>query len=182
MSYKDRDYYQKLIESKQVAIGTLKLGRQSKVANVHIAVPIYSDLDQKEKSKLRGYITAGIKAKLIENIVQRILKGKENLNALIVEENHRVIADSSQNIPILQCYQTPLPSEKVVLISKGRLLLVSKNKKFGQSAKKSRSILCVGPCGLACQPHLLMNKLVLPPLYTQDIFLLTTRRTVHCRD
>ena len=100
VNYKDRDYFQKLSKSKKVAIGTLKLGRQSKVANVHIAVPIYEDLDRKEKSEIRGYITAGIKATLIEKIIQRLLQEKDQLHALMVEENHRVIADSSQQTPI----------------------------------------------------------------------------------
>ena len=100
MSYRDRDYFQEIISSKKIVFGKMKLGKQSKVANVHIAVPIYQDLNLKEKRALRGYIGAGIKPKLIEQVVSRILKGRERSRAVLVEVNRRVIADSDQRLPI----------------------------------------------------------------------------------
>ena len=109
VSYQDRDYFQKLIKTKKATIGSMKLGKQSRVANIHVTVPIYQDLDLREEGNLRGYITGGIKTSLIEQVISRILKGKDNFRAVLMEFNHRVIADSQNEIPIF----TLLPSSSV---------------------------------------------------------------------
>lgn len=108
VSYRDRDYFQKLQQNKRVAFGTMKLGKQSGVANIHIAVPIYADLDLKEQGDLRGYITAGIKPELVQQVITRILHGEDELRALLVEVDHRVIADSTHDLPIYT--QLPISS------------------------------------------------------------------------
>jgi signal transduction histidine kinase len=100
VSYRDRDYFQELMNTKNIVFGTMKLGRQSKVANIHVAVPIYQDLSLKDKGPLRGYIGAGIKPKLIEQVVSRILKGRAPSRAVLVEQDGRVISDSDKQIPI----------------------------------------------------------------------------------
>ncbi len=109
VDYSDRDYYKRLHQTKRVALGNIKLGRQSKVVNVHIAVPIYQDLDLKEKGSLRGFITGGIKTQLIEQVMSRMIKGSDNLRAILVEVDQRVVADSDQEVPIF----TKLPESSI---------------------------------------------------------------------
>ena len=109
VDYSDRDYFQRLIKTKRIALGNMKLGRQSRVANVHVAVPIYSDLDLKEKGDLRGFIVGGIKTKLIEQVMRRTIKGRDRFRATLVEVNDRVVGDSDGEIPIY----TLLPKESL---------------------------------------------------------------------
>jgi len=106
VNYSDREYFKLLSASKRPAFGKLKRGKQSGVANVHVAVPIYQDLTRKAQGELRGYITAGLRPQLIEQVIGRILKGSEGLRALLMEQDGAVISDSDGSLAPL----TPRPN------------------------------------------------------------------------
>jgi len=101
VNYSDRAYYQMLKASKRPAFGELKLGKQSGVANIHVAVPIYQDLKLKERGPLRGFITAGLRPELITQVVRRILKGSESLRVIVMERSGPLISDSASRLPVL---------------------------------------------------------------------------------
>ena len=109
VNYKDRDYYKLLKKTKRTSFGKVKLGRQSQVPNIHVAVPIYNDLKLKERGELKGYITAGIKPAMIELLIKRMLQGSSDRRAILVERDHRVISDSKERLPIL----TQLPESSI---------------------------------------------------------------------
>lgn len=101
VSYADRDYFQDLLRTREVSFGNVRIGKQSGVANIHVAVPVYADVEARGAGALRGYVAAGIRPDLIEQTIKRLLDGSARHRALLIDADRQVISDSKRRLPIL---------------------------------------------------------------------------------
>lgn len=123
VSYADRDYFKTLLKTREVSFGSVRLGKQSGVANIHVAVPVYADLDERALGELRGFVTAGIRPDLIEQTIKRLLDGSARYRALIVDTERQVISDSKRRLPILTVLSPQTSVAGEACVAEGRYLL-----------------------------------------------------------
>jgi len=99
VSYRDRQYYKDLIQTQATSYGPLVRGKQSRVPNIHVAVPIFHGEVAAGEDRLRGFVTGSIRTSLLQEVALRALPATEGWRVLIIDNADQVVVDSHSKIP-----------------------------------------------------------------------------------
>lgn len=118
VSYADRDYFQNLLKTQRSSLGSVKIGRQVKEPNLHIAAPIFGSSPESAQN-LRGFVVAGISPNLIGEVLKRELSHRESYRGIMIDEYDRVVYDSQSKLSILD----RLKEDDTLLLCQGHTAL-----------------------------------------------------------
>jgi len=102
VDYSDRSYYQELIRTKEITYSHVQVGKQSKIPNIVVAVPIVDVDSPRTSPRLRGYAAAGIHVPIITKLVRDVMHIGDGLRILIVDARQNVLVDSMSGLKLLE--------------------------------------------------------------------------------
>ncbi|NCG17810.1 MAG: response regulator [Rhodobacterales bacterium] len=118
VSYRDRQYYKDLIRTRKTSYGPLVRGKQSRVPNIHVAVPIFSPEADAGDDKLRGLVVASIRTALLHEVAVRAIPARDGRRVVIIDNAGQVVVDSHNKIQSMES-ATQLPYSPLDCGAKG---------------------------------------------------------------
>lgn len=90
ISYEDRDYYTRLLQTQRTSFGSLVMGRQIRSPSVHIAAPVRGGAGE----PLRGFVVGGVPPSGLGALVEHALGHRAEYRGMLVDERGRVAYDT----------------------------------------------------------------------------------------
>ncbi|MBM4291936.1 MAG: hypothetical protein FJ138_11215, partial [Deltaproteobacteria bacterium] len=102
VSYADRDYYRRLLQTGRASFGALVMGKQIREPSVHIAVPVRGQGGAAGAAgELRGFIVGGMAPSALGTLVTHALGHRPEYRGVLVDERGLVAHDTRGRAPVL---------------------------------------------------------------------------------
>lgn len=89
VEYADRRYYQQMSQTLRTAVSEVEVGRRTRQPSLHVAAPIPF-----QGPALRAYVAGSVSLESLQQIVVTCLAASKGTEAVVVDENSRVLIDS----------------------------------------------------------------------------------------
>ncbi len=103
VSYADRLYVQELMRTHRPAYSHVQVGRQSKIANLVVAIPILHEANG--TTVLKGLVAGGLHIPKVTSIVDNVLVGGRRFRAVVVDSDGSVLVDTAHRLKTLDAPQ-----------------------------------------------------------------------------
>ena len=95
ISYQDRDYYQEMLQTGEVAYSKVQMGRQTKMPGFQIGVPIF---ERDEPKVLRGLVVGGVRLQLLAERAREFHGHTDGSRVVVVDGHGHSLIDTSSGL------------------------------------------------------------------------------------
>lgn len=91
--YRDRPYFQQLLQNPQVLVSGVDVGRRTNQPALHIVAPVLNA----DHSSFEAYIAGSVSLESLRQVILSCFEPDSGAQVVLVDENSRIIADSRPN-------------------------------------------------------------------------------------